>query len=90
LKCGDDSAESANKFLSEVSRVLKPDGYFIYISYGQPQFRENLLNKTEFGFEVSTQKVFKPTVSTSINIASDDRDLPNVHFVYICHKVNEN
>lgn len=79
--------EASQKYLSEVSRVLKPGGYLVYISYGQPQYREALLKRSEFGFSVETHKVFKPTVSTSINISSDDRDLPNVHFVYICKKV---
>jgi len=33
-------------------------------------------------------KVNKPTISTSITIAADDKDAPNVHFVYVCKKVD--
>lgn len=32
-------------------------------------------------------KVNKPTISTSITIAADDKDAPNVHFVYVCKKM---
>lgn len=46
-----------------------------------------MLNKPEYGFDVVIQKVFKPTISTSITIANNDRDTPNVHYVYICTKV---
>jgi ubiquinone/menaquinone biosynthesis C-methylase UbiE len=75
------------KALAEVSKVLKPGGVFICISYGQPQHREHLFNQPELDFSVTVQKISKPTITTSITIANDDRDYPNLHFVYICKKV---
>ncbi len=32
------------------------------------------------------EQVNKPTISSSINIQADDKDAPNVHFIYICRK----
>lgn len=86
ILCGDDSDLNAEKALMKISRVLKPGGVYICISYGQPQHREKLLKKSELGFDVTVSKIAKPTISTSIQLSNDDRDYPNLHFVYICAK----
>lgn len=80
---------NAEKALTRVARVLKPDGVFFCVSYGQPQHREKLFKRAELGFEVTLHKIAKPTISTSITIANDDRDYPNLHFVYVCQKRGE-
>ncbi len=41
----------------------------------------------EFEWQVSTQTIPKPTISTSVTIAAEDKDAPNFHYVYICRKV---
>jgi len=28
----------------------------------------------------------KPTIASSISIASDEKETPNVHYIYICRK----
>ena len=84
ILCGDDSDVNAEKALMKISRVLKPKGVYICISYGQPQHRDKLFKKTELSFDVELHKVSKPTISTSITISNDDRDYPNLHFIYVC------
>eukprot|EP01024_Parvocaulis_polyphysoides_P010935 TRINITY_DN13855_c1_g1_i1.p1 TRINITY_DN13855_c1_g1~~TRINITY_DN13855_c1_g1_i1.p1 ORF type:complete len:265 (-),score=23.61 TRINITY_DN13855_c1_g1_i1:329-1123(-) len=39
ILCGDDSYSNAEKLLKECYRVLKPDRYFLIITYGDPQSR---------------------------------------------------
>ena len=56
------------------------------ISYGQSDYRLPYLEKSEFNWDVKCDKVNKPTISTSITIQADDKDTPNVHFIYTCKK----
>jgi len=86
ILCGDNATTSSAKALGEVHRVLKAGGVYICVSYGMPQHREHYFSKPEYDWEVIFQKVFKPTISTSITIAADDKDSPNVHYIYICKK----
>ena len=89
ILCGDESDINCEKALARISRVLKPGGVFICVSYGQPQHRDKLFKRTELGFDVTVHKIAKPTISTSITISNDDRDYPNLHFVYMCVKKGE-
>ncbi|KAJ4457918.1 putative protein kinase domain protein [Paratrimastix pyriformis] len=81
LLCGDNSTANVHKMLSEISRVLKPDGVFVCVSYGQPSNRMNYLEPPEFGWSVTVHTVAKP--QTGVSIPSDNAD---VHHVYICRK----
>ncbi|XP_029106386.1 EEF1A lysine methyltransferase 4 [Scleropages formosus] len=51
------SAETAGllqQVLKEISRVLKPGGRFISITFAQPHFRRRLLARREYGWSVQT------------------------------------
>jgi ubiquinone/menaquinone biosynthesis C-methylase UbiE len=84
------------KYLSEIHRVLTPKGIYIVVSYGTPENRlcylEKVINfrflinrsKPEFDWTVTNTTVYKPTISTSIQITSQDKDSPSVHYIYIC------
>lgn len=48
IQCGENSTVNAGKMISQVYRVLKQDGVYIIISYGQPEYRLNYLEKPEF------------------------------------------
>jgi len=50
-------AEIIDKMLSEVTRILTPTGTFIYITFGQPHFRKNLLLKDKYGWELTIDKI---------------------------------
>ncbi|OHT12982.1 hypothetical protein TRFO_16931 [Tritrichomonas foetus] len=66
--------ETSAKYFREVSRVLKPGGIFIQISFGQPHFRKRLFERDEFNWTVNVE-VLDPTRS--------------FHFyVYECRKNN--
>lgn len=46
------SARNVKNMLSEVSRILKPGGFFVEISYGTPNTRISFLKDTQFGWKV--------------------------------------
>jgi ubiquinone/menaquinone biosynthesis C-methylase UbiE len=48
----DHVAQNIVKMLSEVSRVLRPEGVFIYITFGQPHFRRKLLERESYDWEI--------------------------------------
>ena len=45
ILCGENSLSNVASFLSEIHRVLKPNGVFITVSYGTPENREVYLKK---------------------------------------------
>ena len=66
----------------EISRVLKPGGTYIAISYGQPDYRLNYFDKPEDNWNIlPAQSVPKPTVSVV-----EEQDPANVHYIYIMTK----
>jgi len=74
--------------LSEVHRVLAPNGVYVLISYGTPDHRAHYLKKPELHWKVyPEQQVHKPTISTSIAVSNEDKDSPNYHYIYVCKKV---
>jgi ubiquinone/menaquinone biosynthesis C-methylase UbiE len=74
ILCGEGSTANANKMLSEIHRVLKHNGVYFVISYGQPPTRLPFIEKPEFDWDVTVQQVAKPTISTTAALATDDRD----------------
>ena len=76
--------------ISEVHRVLGKNGVYVVISYGQPEFRLTYLEKPENEWSVKVQQIAKPTIASSISIASDEKETPNVHYIYICRKGEKN
>ncbi|EGR34823.1 protein kinase domain protein [Ichthyophthirius multifiliis] len=84
--CGENTVTNAMKALTNISQILKPNGIYICISYGQPDHRLLYLDKQKYGWIISVEQVHKPTISTSIQLTSEDKDSPNVHYIYICKK----
>jgi len=69
----------------EISRVLKPNGCFVIISYGVPDNRLNYLEKEDiYSWSVVTHTVPKPTVSAAAVPSAEDAN--GVHYIYVCSK----
>lgn len=80
--CGEGSTKNCNQMCKEMSRVLKPGGTYIVISYGQPDYRLNYFDKPEYNWNIlPAQSVPKPTVSVV-----EEADPANVHYIYIMTK----
>jgi len=43
-------AQQIYSICNEISRILKPGGTFLYISFGQPHFRKPLLDRPEYNW----------------------------------------
>ena len=72
-QCGENSTTNASKMISEIYRVLKQNGVYIIVSYGQPEYRLNYLEKPEYEWTVKVHQIPKPTITSSVSIASEDK-----------------
>jgi ubiquinone/menaquinone biosynthesis C-methylase UbiE len=83
--------------LKEISRVLKIKGFYICVSYGDPDIRNHLFEDKLYEWTKLTNspyKVFKPNIEqTERDIVFDDKDKEKnkdyYHYVYIMQKNND-
>ncbi|KAI0393020.1 S-adenosyl-L-methionine-dependent methyltransferase [Xylariaceae sp. FL0594] len=52
-----DVVENTGRYMRELTRVLKPSGRFIYITYRQPRFIKSLLNSEGTNWDVDVEKI---------------------------------
>ena len=86
ILCGDGSGPNAAQMLSEIHRVLAPNGVYICVSYGVQQQRMNYFQSSDFDWTVSHHMVAKPTISTSSVVSAQQHEDRNFHWVYIMRK----
>ena len=86
ILCGDGSGPNAAQMLSEIYRVLTPNGVYICVSYGVKDARNDYFANKDFDWTVSHHMVAKPTISTSQVVAQERNDEKNFHWVYIMRK----
>ena len=82
--CGEGSTANVAKMCAECSRVLKPSGILLIVSYGQPDQRLQYLEKDDYNWSVSVHSVPKPTVSAAA--LPDSHDANSSHYIYTCSK----
>ncbi|KAF2074051.1 hypothetical protein CYY_004620, partial [Polysphondylium violaceum] len=68
--------EDAKQMCLEVSRILKPGGFFIVLSYGSPDARLPILQNTHYNW----------TVSVRMGGMTKDTPENQCHYIYIMHK----
>eukprot|EP00741_Cyanophora_paradoxa_P015877 tig00020909_g15328.t1 len=85
LLCGEGSTANVLAMCQNISRVLKPGGVFVMISYGAPDHRLCYLENREFGWGIKVHTIAKnlPKYTT---IDADDEESSNVHYIYACTK----
>ena len=79
LLCGDHSFMIVAKMLKEISRVLKTGGYYLIISYGQPENRMIHLERDHLAFEIQIYTIKR----------QEEDEQEKIHYVYICKKLPE-
>ena len=84
IVCGANATENIAKLCSEVSRVLKPGGIFIIISFGGLHSRNKYLEHDAYNWTVRSINVPKPMVSAAA--LTTPGDATGNHYVYICIK----
>ncbi|KAG8486419.1 hypothetical protein CXB51_019879 [Gossypium anomalum] len=60
LMCGTDAPISASRMLGEVSRLLKPGGTYMLITYGDPSARMPHLNRPAYGWNIFLYNLPRP------------------------------
>lgn len=65
LMCGASAPLSAASMLEEVSRVLKPGGVYMLITYGDPRLRVPHLNLPHYNWTVTLYIIPRPGFETS-------------------------
>jgi ubiquinone/menaquinone biosynthesis C-methylase UbiE len=53
ILCGEGSTANATRMLNEIHRVLKHNGVYFVVSYGQPNTRLPFLEKPELDWDVA-------------------------------------
>jgi len=82
LLCGDDGEEDLANSLAEISRVLKPGGSYVCVSFGEPECREEYFQSKGFNWECQKPiSIPKPTISSS----NTDK-VKEVHWCYVVKK----
>jgi ubiquinone/menaquinone biosynthesis C-methylase UbiE len=81
LLCSDHSFMIVAKMLKEISRVLKTGGYYVIISYGQPENRMIHLERDHLAFDIQIYTIKRQD--------DDEKDKEKIHYVYICKKLPE-
>ncbi|PKA54711.1 hypothetical protein AXF42_Ash000546 [Apostasia shenzhenica] len=103
LMCGQNAQQNAKMMLEEVGRILKDNGVYILITYGDPSYRLNLLkdirlwtitmhviDRMEKNPEQKSWELTKPVpLSDDGNSVSQALgSTPEVHYIYVCMKVS--
>lgn len=78
LLCGESAFINTALMMRECQRVLKVDGAYMGISYGNPENRVLHYKRGHLKMTVQTYQVAP---------AKDSKDQQSVHFVYVCKKI---
>ncbi|XP_050212044.1 uncharacterized protein LOC126662188 [Mercurialis annua] len=60
LLCGNDASVNATAMLGEVSRVLKPGGIYMLITYGDPKVRMSHLKRPVYDWDIELYVIPRP------------------------------
>lgn len=90
--CGDEGVCDPDKVVSEIYRVLKNDGVYICISYGQPEFRMDYFQNPAQKWKVthvsirSCYRFISFVAKTVVSTQSSQAGIEYCHHIYICRK----
>nr|GMD71862.1 methyltransferase-like protein 13 [Ipomoea batatas] len=71
LMCGTNAPISASQMLGEVSRLLKPGGVYMLITYGDPSVRMPHLNRPVYNWKIELYNIPRPGFQKSVDSTSD-------------------
>lgn len=87
LLCGENSTANVSHTCAEVSRVLRPGGNFIIVSYGTPENRLSYLENDAYKWRVTVHTIAKPAITGGAPVDADDEKRNPFHYLYVCHKM---
>ena len=83
ILCSENAIEGAETMLREVSRVLKPGGIYISISYGIPENRMLYFGGKDYNWIVGVHKILKPQIPED---ELDEDEGRRFHYMYVMKK----
>jgi len=81
--CGDNSFFNVAVMTKEVQRILKTGGYYVVISYGQPNNRVFHLEREHLSFDIN---IFTIKKDFQIEMENGPSKHEKIHYVYVCKK----
>lgn len=87
LLCGDKSFLMAAKMLSEVQRVLKTGGYYIMVSYGEPESRLFHVERAFLSFDITYWKMTNTVTQRKHADTDSEEETTRVNYIYVCKKL---
>ena len=88
ILCGFDSRPNSLAMLSEVNRVLKPQGVYICITYGTPAQRKKL-TESDLGWKISSHQVTKSYLNPAQVVAANEKNENTFHYIFVLRRLNE-
>ncbi|XP_077218434.1 S-adenosyl-L-methionine-dependent methyltransferases superfamily protein [Tasmannia lanceolata] len=73
LMCGTDAPSSASQMLEEVSRLLKPGGIYILITYGDPTVRIPHLSQPGYNWKIILYIIPRPGFQRPVGSSSSSK-----------------
>ncbi|XP_076952134.1 uncharacterized protein LOC143625772 [Bidens hawaiensis] len=73
LMCGTDAPVSASQMLGEVSRILKPGGVYMLITYGDPKARMVHINKPAYNWKIELYIIPRPGFQKPVGSTSSPK-----------------
>ena len=89
ILCGIDAEKKANIFMSEVFRVIKPNGYYFLISNTEPEKRMKYLQTNNIKFDVYVKSIVNDQADVQ-SFKDNDGDtnlIKKDNYIYICQKI---
>jgi len=87
ILCGPGSLENADKMLSHISRILKPGGVFILITYGRPQNRMCYLDLPMYSWSITRETAGADANTETVIVDEEELDglgqTDHLHFIYL-------
>jgi ubiquinone/menaquinone biosynthesis C-methylase UbiE len=89
--CGIDADSKANKFMKEIYRVLKPNGYYFLVSNTGPENGLNYIQNKNIKYDIFVYSILSDKKQTDSYKDNDTEInfLKKIYYIYVCKKIEE-
>ena len=89
--CGIDADSKANKFMKEIYRVLKTNGYYFLVSNTGPENRLNYIQNKNIKYDIFVYSILSDKKQADIYKDNDTEMnfIKKIYYIYVCKKIDE-
>ena len=89
--CGIDADSKANKFMKEIYRVLKANGYYFLVSNTGPENRLNYIQNKNIKYDIFVYSILsdKKQSDTYKDNDTEINFIKKIYYIYVCKKIDE-